>query len=104
MQGFQELNECRGFGGAQVLAIRWHVAAALKNLPDQLVFGETCCYEIQSRATHSADACNRMAITALLRLKDDSSLSLERAGIVRIASRDGRTAAPCAHLRAPRRE
>ena len=78
MQGFQELNERGGLGGAQVLAIRWHVAAPLKNLPDQLILRETRRYEIQSRATLSADACNRVAVTALLRLKNDSSLPLER--------------------------
>src|SRR5580658_6450072 len=104
MQGFQELNECCGLGGAQVLAIRRHVAAALKNLPYQLILGETSGYEIQSRATQPADACNRVAVTALLRLKDDSSLPLERAGIARITDGDRRTAAPCVHLRAPGRE
>src|SRR5579859_4985478 len=65
MQGFQELNQSRGFGGAQVLAIRRHVAAPLKNLPDQLILRETGRYEIQSRATLPAHACNRVAITAL---------------------------------------
>src|ERR1700722_2887514 len=104
MQGFQKLNEGCGLGGAQVLAICRHVAAALKNLPNQLVFREAGRDQIKSRATHSADARNRVAVTALLRLKDDSSLPLERACIVRITDGDRGTAAPCVHLRTPGRE
>src|SRR5271170_2840954 len=66
MQGFEELNQGRGFGRTQVLSIGRHVAAPLKNLPDQLIFRETGRDQIQSRATHSADARNRVAVTALL--------------------------------------
>src|SRR6266702_8191476 len=104
MQGFQELHECRGLGGAQVLAIRRHVAAALEDLPDKLILRETRRDKIQSRTTLSANACNRVAVTALLRLKDDSALPLERAEIVRITDWDRGTAAPCIHFRAPGRE
>src|ERR1700733_749804 len=104
MQGFQKLNESCGLGGAQVLAVCRHVATALKNLPNQLVFREARRDQIKSRTTHSADARNRVAVTALLGLKDNSSLPLERACIVCITAGDRRTAAPCVHLRAPRRE
>src|SRR5277367_3361005 len=104
MQGFEELNEGGGLGGAQVLAIRWHVAAPLKNLPDQLILRETRRYEIQGWAPLSAHSRNRVAVTALLRLKDDSALALEWACIVRVTDRDRRTAAPGIHFRAPGRE
>jgi hypothetical protein len=104
MQGSQKLNEGGGLGWAQVLAIRRHVAAALEDLPDKLILRETRRDKIQSRTTLSANACNRVAVTALLRLKDDSALPLERAEIVRITDGDRGTAAPCIHLRAPGRE
>src|ERR1700749_723440 len=45
-----------------------------------------------------------MAITTLLRLKNDGPLPLERACIMRITDGNRWSAAPCAHLRAPRRE
>src|SRR5258708_35462785 len=101
MEGFEELNKCRSLGWAQVLAIRWHVAAALEDLPDKLILRETRRDKIQSRTTLSANACNRVAVTALLRLKDDSALPLERTEIVRIMDGNRGTAAPCIHLRAP---
>jgi hypothetical protein len=66
VQCLEELDECGGFGGTQILAVCWHVAATLKNLADQLILREACCDKIQSRATQSAHACNRMAVTALL--------------------------------------
>src|SRR5271163_1543778 len=66
MQGFEELNQSRGLGGAQVLAIRRHVATPLKNLPNQLILRKTGRDQIQSGATHSADARNRVAVAALL--------------------------------------
>src|SRR5258705_945432 len=101
MQGSQKLNESGGLGWAQVLAIRRHVAAALEDLPDQLILRETCRDKIQSRTTLSANACNRVAVTALLRLKDDSPLPLERAEIVCVTDGDRGITAPCIHLRAP---
>lgn len=57
-QCLEELNECGCLGRAEVLAICGHVAAALKNLADQLIFSEACCDEIQSGTALSANACN----------------------------------------------
>ena len=78
MQRLQEPNQCRSLRRTKVLAIRRHVAAALQHLPNQLVLRETRCDKIQGRSTLSTDPGNRMAVAALLRLKDDSALSFEQ--------------------------
>src|SRR5579859_6793812 len=104
MQRLEELDEGGGFGRTQILSVSGHVAAALKNLADQLILREACRDEIESRATLSAHACNRMTVAALLRLKNDGPLPLEWARIMGIADWNRWSAAPCAHLRAPRRE
>src|ERR1700761_1771219 len=104
MQRLQAPNQCRSLRRAQVLAVRRHVAAALQHLPNQLVLRETRCDKIQGRATKSPDPANRMAVAALLRLKDDRALTFERACIVGVADRDRRPSTPRAHLRTPRRK
>ena len=104
MQRLEELNKCGSFGWTQILAICGHVAAALKNLTDQLILSETRRDEIQSRTALSADACDRMAVAALLRLKDNCALPLKGTRILGIAKGNRRPAAPRAHLRAPWRE
>src|ERR1700742_3449227 len=104
MQGLQELDQCRSLGGAEILAVRRHVAAALQHLPNQLILRETRCHKIQGGPTLSAHAGNRVAVAALLRLKDDCALAFEWACIVGITDRDRRTSAPRAHLGAAWRE
>src|ERR1700756_5435447 len=66
VQRLEELDERRGFGGTQILAVCGHVAPALEDLADQLIFREACCDEVQSGATLTANARNRVAITTLL--------------------------------------
>ena len=64
-QSFEELDERGGFGRTQVLAVCRHVATPLKDLSDELIFRETCCYEVECGTTQPSDSANRMAVSAL---------------------------------------
>ena len=81
MQRFQERNQGGHFGRIQVLAIGWHVAAALNDLTHQLIAGEPGGDAIQGRAALASGAADGMAVAALLHLEDQRALPLQRRSV-----------------------
>src|SRR5580692_165471 len=103
MQGLEESYERRGLCRTQVVPIGWHVAAALDDLPNQLVLGQPHGNAVQSWPPLSTRIAERVAVAALLDLKHQRALPFEcsRATNVPVGYR---IAAPGAHVRAPGRE
>jgi hypothetical protein len=101
MQSFEECDKRCRFGGAEIFPVRGHVAAALNNLADQLVFGENDGDLIESRSAFAALIPQRVAIVTLLQLKDDGALTLE-CGTVPQKFRRYRIATPGIHFGTPR--
>jgi hypothetical protein len=66
----QERDERRHLRRAQVLAVCRHLAAALEHLSDQLIVCLAPCDVIERRATLATLATQRVAVAALLVLKD----------------------------------
>src|SRR6266852_2563835 len=101
MQCLEERDESRRFSGAQIFAICRHVASTLDHLPNQLVLGQPYSHGVESRAAPSALVAERMAVVALLHLKNEGPLPLECRTVVQKLGRNGVTA-PCVHDGAPR--
>src|SRR5271170_901521 len=99
-QGAEEAHQRCGFVGVKGVAIGGHVTSTLHHLADHLVVGHMDSDVIKCGAAQSALAANRMAIAALLVLKDDRALAFERRAVVKIARGD-RVARPRVHDRAP---
>ena len=72
----QERHECSRLRRTQVFPVGWHVAAALDHLADELILRELYSDSIQIWATLSAGVAERMAVVALLRLKNECPLPL----------------------------
>src|SRR5260370_25893664 len=88
--------------GTQVFSVGWHVAAALDHLADELILRELYSDSIQTWATLSAGAAQRMAVVALLRLKNECPLPLQGRAPFQVLRWNG-FAAPRIHHRTPRR-
>ena len=99
----EERDERRDLGRAQVLAVRRHVAAALQDLPDQLVARESRRDVVERRPAQAALAAERVAVAALLALHQQRALQLERRAALEVLRRR-RARAPRVHHRRPRRE
>src|SRR5712692_8909373 len=80
MESLEKRDQCRGFRWAQVFSVSRHVAASLDHLADELVLREPHGNVVERRPPLSAEFTERMAIAALLHLKDESPLPLKRGG------------------------
>src|SRR5258708_33291088 len=78
MESFKERDERRGLGRAQVVSIGRHIAAALDHLPDELVGRKPHRDAIQGWSPLSARIAEGVAVAALLYLKHQRTLPLER--------------------------
>src|ERR1700730_17968985 len=76
-QCLEKRHECSRLRGTQVFSVGWHVAAALDHLANELILRELYSDSIQIWATLSAGAAQRMAVVALLRLKNERPLPLQ---------------------------
>ena len=100
MECLEKRDKRRSFRRAQVFSVCRHVAASLNHLADELVLREPHGNAVERRPSLSAEFTERMAIAALFRLKDESSLSLKSRGAMQEPFRY-RIAAPGAHMRTP---
>src|SRR5579883_2209676 len=100
MEGHQKGDESGGFRGAEIFPIGGHVTTALNHLPNELILRETESDFIEGRATLPSLAAKRLAVAALLELKDKRALALESRGVFQKTIGHG-IAAPGIHLRAP---
>src|SRR5580704_4258337 len=102
MQGLKKRHERRRFRRTQILPVRWHVTASLDHLADELILCKPHGNTVQSRTSLSAQLPKRMAVAALLDLKNERTLALKRSCAVQKSLRHGITA-PGIHVRAPGR-
>src|SRR5690348_9393495 len=70
MQRVEECDEGGDFGWRESGAVGGHVAATLNHLADDLIFGETHRDAIECGAALATEPAKRVAIVALLHLKD----------------------------------
>src|ERR1700688_2194973 len=92
----EERHDRVDFGGAQVLAVGRHVAAALYYLADDLVAGQASCGGVEGGAAESAFAAERVAVATLLALGEGSALQFEGTAALDVIDW-GCRAAPCVH-------
>src|SRR5215470_9609386 len=100
MQCFEKCDERGCLRGAQILAVRWHIAASLDHLPDELVLREPRSNTVESGASLPAAPPQGMAVAALLSLKDQGASPFKRGCPVQKLRWHG-CAAPRVHLRTP---
>ena len=84
MQCFEKRHQSGGLRGTQVLSIRGHIAAALDDLADQLILREPDGDGVERRPAFAAVAVQRMAVVALLDLKHERPLPLQRRASLQI--------------------
>ena len=89
MQGLEKRDQRRGFRWTQVLAVGRHVAASLNHLADELVLREPNRDTVKRRPSLAARVAERMAVAALLHLKDERALPLQRRPACRNCSGTG---------------
>src|SRR5690348_14342986 len=82
MQSFEKGDQCSGFRWTQILSIGGHVSASLDHLSNQLILREPYGNTVERRTSLSAEFTERMAIAALLHLKDERALPLESSSTV----------------------
>src|SRR6185437_11404603 len=100
MKGFEEVDERGHFFGREILSVSRHVAAALNDLADELIFGEAHGYGIEFGAAPATDSIEGVAVAALHSLEDDGSLALNRREVLQILCGNG-VLAPGVHFRTP---
>ncbi len=71
-------NEGAGFGWAEGVAVGGHVAAALQDLANHLVFCHARGDGVECGTAHAAESAERVAVAALLVLEDECALAFER--------------------------
>ena len=103
MEGFKERHERRSLSRTQIVSVGRHIAAALDHLPDELVTRKSHGDAIQGWSSLSAGIAEGMAVAALLDLKHQRTLALER-GCAMYVSVGHWIAAPGVHVRTPRCE
>src|SRR5580700_10136290 len=81
-QCLQECNESRSFCRAQILPVSGHVSSPLNHLPDELVRCSPYSHIVQGRPPLSANVSKGVAVAALLVLKDEGTLPLQRGPVV----------------------
>src|SRR5262249_56314128 len=87
---------------AEVLAVSWHVAAALENLAHQLTVRQPRRDVVQRGPAQPALAAERVTVPALLALHEQCTLQLERRAAAHVLFWH-RRAAPGLHVRRPGR-
>src|SRR5437016_1400145 len=92
----EERDESGRFRRAKVLPVRRHVAAALDDLPDQLILRQPDGDSVERGAALPAGLVERMAVPALLHLQDERTVPLQRGAALEVFLRN-RLAAPCVH-------
>src|SRR5882762_1242621 len=102
MQRLEERDQRGGLRRAEVLSVGRHVAAALDYLADQLVLCERDGDSIEGRPALSSLAVERMAVVALLELKNERAMSLQGGPALQVLLWDW-LAAPGIHHRTPGR-
>jgi hypothetical protein len=100
MKSLEEGDEGGGFWWAEIFAVRGHVAAALNDLANELVLREQESDLVESGSAFTAFIAERMAVVALLELKDERALTLERRAILQELLWNG-IAAPGVHNGTP---
>jgi hypothetical protein len=103
VQGLEERDERRSLSRTQVVAIGRHVASALNDLPDELVLRQAHGNAVEGRSSLSPQVAKRVAVAALLDLKNERTLPLKGSGAMNVPVGDW-ISAPGAHVRTPRRE
>ena len=78
MQRFEKSNQRRRLRRVQILSIGGHIATALQDLPHELVARQPDGDSVESGTALAPDVANGMAVVALLRLKYERSLHLQR--------------------------
>src|SRR6266852_1836913 len=101
MQSLKECHESSRLGRTKIFAVSGHISSALDHLADQLVLSELKSDAIQSRPSLTSLPVQGMTVVALLHLKNESALPLERGPVLQEFCRDW-LAAPRVHLRTPR--
>jgi hypothetical protein len=76
MKGLEKCHKGRRLRWIQILPISRHIAAALQHLAHELVLRQSGCDRIEGRASLAAALPKRVAVVALLRLKDQRPLDL----------------------------
>src|SRR6266853_338759 len=94
MQSFKKRNQGSRLRRTQILSVGGHVAAALDHLSNQLILRQPHGHRVERRAALSPLIAERVAVVALLHLKNQGALPLERGPVVQKLRRN-RNAAPC---------
>jgi hypothetical protein len=77
MERLKKRHESSRFRGTQILSIGGHIPATLEHLPDELISGQLKRDCIKRRPTLASAVVERVAVAALLSLKNERSLSLQ---------------------------
>src|SRR5271154_410892 len=96
MERFEKSDESRGFRRTEIFSVSRHIAAALDNLANQLVFGLDHCSVVQGGTSLATFVAERMTIPTLLKLKDERTLAFKSRTVLQELTRNG-VAAPCIH-------
>ena len=96
----EERDDRRHLGGAEVLPVGGHVAAALENLAHQLIVRQARRDVVQRGTALPALATERVTVPALLALQQQRALQLERRAVAHVLDRH-RRGAPRLHVRRP---
>src|SRR5262245_26910287 len=102
MQSLEKRNQGSRLRRTQVFSVSRHVSTTLDNLPDQLILCESHRNRIKRGPSLAAEIPKRMAIAALFCLKNQRALPLQGGRAVQKLVWH-RVAAPCVHVRTPRR-
>src|ERR1700691_5021884 len=78
VERLEKSHECSGLRGTQIFSVSGHVAAALDDLANELILGELYGHSIQLGSAQPSHAPERVAIVALLGLKNERPLPLQR--------------------------
>ena len=102
VQRLEKRHQRSCLGGTQVFSIRRHVAATLNHLAYQLILRELNGDSIQFRPALSSRSAQSVAVVALLGLKNERPLALQRCTPFQVWFRN-RFTAPRIHHGTPRR-
>src|ERR1700689_2503121 len=77
MERFEKCDQGSGLRRTQIFSVSRHIAAALNHLADELVLREPRGNAVEGRTTLASRIAERMAVAALLALKNKRALSLK---------------------------
>ena len=102
MERFEKCDESSRLGRTQIFSVRRHIAATLDHLADKLVLREPRGNAIEGWTSLASGIPERMAVAALLALKNKRTLPLKSRCAAKDSVRNG-IAAPGVHVWAPGR-